>query len=58
MVTNRIDMNIIRYSLPVEGTLLMAICLHQAVLLYFCTSGGPCLTSSVSTQAQLAEAHK
>ena len=35
MVTNRIDMNIIRYSLPVEGTLLMAICLHQAVLLYF-----------------------
>ena len=33
MVTNRIDMNIIWYSLPVEGTVLMTLCLHQVVLL-------------------------
>ena len=29
----RIDMNIIWYSLPVEGTVLMTLCLHQVVLL-------------------------
>ena len=33
MATYRIDMNIIWYSLPAEGTLLMVLCLHQAVLL-------------------------
>ena len=33
MVTYRIDMNIIWYSLSVEGTLLTALCLHQVVLL-------------------------
>ena len=33
MVTYRIDMNIIWYSLPAEGTVLVALCLHQVELL-------------------------
>ena len=32
MVTYRINMDIIWYNLPVEGSVLVALCLHHVVL--------------------------